>query len=156
MRVLLVEDEDDLRILIAERLIKEGYAVDECADGDAALDYIRIGNYDGVIMDIMLPGQSGLEIIHKMRQSGIMTPVLILSALSDTENIVMGLDGGADDYLIKPFDFEILTARLRVMLRKSVGIHETVYRVGDLEINDAKKMATRGGVNRRDGLQALG
>ncbi|MCR5665193.1 MAG: response regulator transcription factor [Eubacterium sp.] len=145
MRILVVEDEKDLNRLLVERLTVEGYAVDSCADGAVAYDYLTLGEYDGVIMDIMLPKMNGYEVLKKMRANKVYTPVMFLSALTDSKNIVEGLNDGADDYLVKPFDFEVLLARLRVMLRKAVGVHDNVYRLGELEVNELEKKVYRGG-----------
>ncbi len=145
MRLLVIEDEKDLNRLIVDRLLKDGYAVDYCYDGVSAIDYITLGHYDGVIMDLMIPRMDGHSVLKTIRELKIYTPVMILSALSDPENIVAGLDGGADDYMTKPFDFDVLLARIRAMLRKTVGVHETVYRLGDLEVNESGRTVFRAG-----------
>ena len=145
MRILVVDDEKDLNQLIVEKLRLEGYAVDACYDGNSALEYLLIGNYDCVILDIMLPGLSGYEVLEQMHRNKIFVPVMFLSARTESEDIVRGLDEGADDYLVKPFDFEVLLARLRVMLRKKAGIHSQILRCGDLEMDVAKKLVVRDG-----------
>lgn len=144
MRILIVEDETDMRKLLEERLQNEGYAVDTCSNGIEAVEYLSLGNYDGAILDIMLPKLTGLQVLQKIRAKKIYTPVMFLSALNDAEDIVTGLDGGADDYMTKPFDFDVLLARIRAMLRKSVGNHESVYRCGDLVVYEPKMEVYRG------------
>lgn len=118
MRLLIVEDENDLRNIVKKRLVKEHYSVDACGDGLEAMDYIDMTSYDGIILDIMLPGKDGYEILRELRQREDDTPVLLLTAKDSIEDRVKGLDLGADDYLIKPFAFEELLARIRVMMRR--------------------------------------
>ena len=108
MRLLIVEDENDLRNIVKKRLVKEHYSVDACGDGLEAMDYIDMTSYDGIILDIMLPGKDGYEILRELRQREDDTPVLLLTAKDSIEDRVKGLDLGADDYLIKPFAFEQL------------------------------------------------
>ena len=145
MRILLVEDENDLRQIIKKRLIKEKYTVDDCQDGLEAEDYIDMTEYDGIILDGMLPGKDGLNILKEMRRKGNHTPVLMLTARDSIEDRVRGLDYGADDYLVKPFSFEELLARLRaVMRRKPVFVSEVLI-VDDLEMNLQTKDVTRKG-----------
>ncbi len=144
MRILVVEDEEDMRNLLSERLQAEGYAVDSCSNGTEAVEYLTLGSYDGAVMDIMLPKMNGHSVLKTIRDKKIYTPVMFLSALNDAEDIVSGLDGGADDYMTKPFDFDVLLARIRAMLRKSVGVHESVYRCGDLVVNESEMEVYRG------------
>ena len=115
MRILVVEDEKDLRNIIKKRLVREHYSVDACGDGEEALDYMEMTSYDGVLLDIMLPGKDGFAVLKEVRQMGNDTPILLLTARDGIEDRVKGLDLGADDYLIKPFAFEELLARIRVM-----------------------------------------
>ncbi|MCR5101374.1 MAG: response regulator transcription factor [Butyrivibrio sp.] len=143
MRLLIVEDEADMRKLLSERLQNEGYAVDTCSNGVEAVEYLSLGDYDGAIVDIMLPKLNGFQVLKAIREKKIYTPFMFLSALNDNEDIVKGLDGGADDYLTKPFDFDVLLARVRVMLRKTVGVHENVYRCGDLVLKESEMEAYR-------------
>ena len=145
MRILVIEDEIDLNNLIAERLRTEKYVVDSCFDGISGMDYFMIGSYDGAIIDIMLPGINGYEILEKARENKIYTPVLFLSAKDKTDDIFRGLDIGADDYLTKPFEFAELLARLRAMLRKSVGVHDNTYRCEDLELYEKEQTVMRSG-----------
>ena len=119
MRRLYVEDEPALLQVTAKRLKAEGYGVDTCANGTEALDYIALTDYDAVILDIMLPGRDGLSILREMRAQGNHTPVLLLTARDTVADRVAGLDTGADDYLVKPFSFEELSARIRVLLRRT-------------------------------------
>lgn len=121
MRLLFVEDEPDLREVLKKQLQSSGYSVDACGDGLEALDYMQLTEYDAIILDIMLPGLDGLAVLQKMRTAGDKTPVLLLTARGSVEDRVAGLDLGADDYLVKPFAFDELVARLRVLLRRSSG-----------------------------------
>ena len=128
MRLLFVEDEPDLREVLKKQLQGSGYSVDACGDGLEALDYLQLTAYDAVILDIMLPGVDGLSVLKKMRTAGDKTPVLLLTARGSVEDRVAGLDLGADDYLVKPFAFDELVARLRVLLRRSNGQVSNVVR----------------------------
>ena len=119
MRILVVEDEKNLNDIIVKRLILEKYGVDTCFNGNDALEYIFSTEYDVIISDIMLPGIDGFEILKRIREKGIKTPVLLLTALDGIEDRVKGLDYGADDYLVKPFAFDELMARIRVLLRRN-------------------------------------
>jgi len=134
MRILVVEDEKHLNETLKKLLDKEGYAVDSCHDGQEALDYIEATEYDGIVLDIMLPSVSGMDILRKMRASGNTTPVLLLTALGSIDDRVDGLDAGADDYLVKPFAMEELLARLRVLLRGKNGKDNTLT-VGDITLD---------------------
>ena len=119
MRILVVEDEKKINDVIVKTLKKEKYGVDSCFDGEEALDYIFSVEYDIILLDIMLPKKDGFEVLKSMRKKGIKTPVLFLTARDQIEDRVRGLDLGADDYLVKPFTFEELLARIRVVLRKN-------------------------------------
>ncbi len=119
MRILVVEDEKKINDIIVKTLKQEKYGVDSCFDGEEALDYIFSVEYDIILLDIMLPKKNGFEVMESMRKKGIKTPVLFLTARDQIEDRVKGLDLGADDYLIKPFAFEELLARIRVVLRKN-------------------------------------
>ncbi|WP_434310648.1 response regulator transcription factor [Hominifimenecus sp. rT4P-3] len=121
MRLLYVEDEDSLRTLTRQRLEEAGYTIDCCADGAEALDFLAVTEYDAIILDIMLPKVDGLSVLRQIRREGNHTPVLLLTAKGSVSDRVDGLDSGADDYLIKPFSFEELSARIRVMLRRAAG-----------------------------------
>ena len=119
MRILVVEDEKKINDIIVKTLKQEKYGVDSCFDGEEALDYIFSVEYDIILLDIMLPKKNGFEVMESMRKKGIKTPVLFLTARDQIEDRVKGLDFGADDYLVKPFAFEELLARIRVVLRKN-------------------------------------
>lgn len=144
MKILYVEDQEELRELLRKRLQKE-YSVDACEDGEEAMDYLRVYNYDIVILDIMLPKVNGIEVLHWMRANKIETPVLLLTAKDSIEDRVTGLDAGADDYLVKPFAYEELLARIRVLTRRKSGHLTACLRVGDLEMNLASRKVTRAG-----------
>ena len=145
MRILLVEDESDLRQIIKKRLIKDKYTVDDCQDGLEAEDYIDMTEYDGIILDGMLPGKDGLDILKEMRRKGNHTPVLMLTARDSIEDRVKGLDYGADDYLVKPFSFEELLARLRAVMRRKPVFVSEVLTVDDLQMNLHTKDVMRNG-----------
>ena len=119
MRILVVEDEKKINDIIVKTLKQEKYGVDSCFDGEEALDYIFSVEYDIILLDIMLPKKNGFEVMESMRKKGIKTPVLFLTARDQIEDRVKGLDLVADDYLVKPFAFEELLARIRVVLRKN-------------------------------------
>ena len=119
MRILVIEDEENLNDIIVKKLTMEKYGVDSCLNGTDALNYIFSTEYDVIVSDIMLPGIDGFEILKRIREKGIKTPVLLLTALDGIEDRVKGLDYGADDYLVKPFAFDELMARIRVLLRRN-------------------------------------
>lgn len=144
MRILLAEDERDLNQIIMQKLTSDGYVVDCCYDGEEALDYLRCADYDAVILDIMMPKKDGLEVLRTLRQSGKSTPVLFLTARDAVADRVKGLDSGANDYLVKPFSFEELTARLRAMTRGSFGMVSNVITVADLSLDCASHTVKRG------------
>lgn len=145
MRVLVVEDEKDLNSIICSKLVKEGYNVDACYDGQAALDYMEAENYDGAIIDIMIPNKDGITVLREMRNAGIQVPVLFLTAKTETQDIVRGLDAGASDYMTKPFEFSELMARLRVMLRTQNPVNENVITCGSLVVDMNNRQAIRDG-----------
>ena len=145
MRVLVVEDEKDLNSIICSKLVKGGYNVDACYDGQAALDYMEAENYDGAIMDIMIPNKDGITVLREMRNAGIQVPVLFLTAKTETQDIVRGLDAGASDYMTKPFEFSELMARLRVMLRTQNPVNENVITCGSLVVDMNNRQAIRDG-----------
>ena len=145
MRILIAEDQKDLNRIITKRLSAEGYSVDSCFDGEEALSYIEMAEYDGIILDIMMPKRDGLSVLHSLRKKGIGTPVLFLTARDAVEDRVLGLDSGADDYLVKPFAFDELIARIRAMTRKSAGNSSNIFSVADLVMDTASHTVTRGG-----------
>jgi len=145
MRLLVVEDQRDLNDIIVRKLKSEGYAVDACRDGKEALDYIGLCEYDGIVLDILLPGVTGLEILRKIRAAGNHTPVLLLTALGNVGDRVSGLDAGADDYLVKPFDFDELLARIRAMLRRRDSRGSNILSHKGLVLDTASRTVTRDG-----------
>lgn len=147
MRMLVVEDEKDLNSIICSKLVKEGYNVDACYDGQAALDFIEMTEYDGVIMDIMIPHVNGMEVLKTIRANNQQVPVLFLTAKGETQDIVRGLDAGASDYMTKPFEFPEFLARLRVMLRPQGGVNENVIACGSLVVDMNNHKAVRDGRN---------
>lgn len=147
MRILVVEDEKDLNRVISKRLESEGYSVDRCFDGEEALDFIDVGEFDAIVMDIMMPRINGIEVLKQMRSRNNTTPVLLLTARDGIGDRVNGLDAGADDYLIKPFAFEELLARIRVMTRKASGNSTNVFSAADLTMDLNSHTVVRGDVN---------
>ena len=147
MRILVVEDERDLNRVISKRLESEGYSVDRCFDGEEALDFIDVGEFDAIIMDIMMPRINGIEVLKQMRSRNNATPVLLLTARDGIGDRVNGLDAGADDYLVKPFAFEELLARIRVMTRKASGNPTNVFSAADLTMDLNSHTVVRGDVN---------
>ncbi len=146
MRLLVAEDERSLNRVITKRLEKEGYSVDSCFNGEDALSYVEMGEFDAVIMDIMMPKMSGVEVLKAMRSSHNDTPVIFLTAKDSIADRVAGLDAGAEDYLVKPFAFEELLARIRVMIRKHAGHNTNIFTAGDLILDTARREVKRGGV----------
>ena len=146
MKLLIVEDEKRLCQTVAKHLKAEGYAVDFCHDGKDAFDYMAGTEYDAVILDIMLPGLDGISVLKTMRSQMVKTPVLLLTAKNTIEDKVKGLDSGADDYLTKPFSLEELSARIRVMIRRS-GIERVDSQIsaGPLTLDTDRKVALREG-----------
>lgn len=144
MRILVVEDERDLNSIILKRLNKAGYSVDSCLDGEEALDYLRMGEYDVILLDIMLPKINGLDVVKTLRKNRNKTPVILLTAKDSIEDRVMGLDSGADDYLVKPFAFEELLARIRVLTRRSVDEVTNVFTVANLSVDCDTRIVKRG------------
>ena len=135
MRILLAEDERSLSKAIVALLEKNNYSVDAVYDGDEALSYIEAGNYDAVILDIMMPKRDGISALREMRAKGCNIPVLILSARSEVDDKVLGLDSGANDYLTKPFSVKELLARLRAMTRKGEGQIDSTLKFGNLTLD---------------------
>lgn len=145
MRILVAEDEKSLNRIIAKRLENEGYSVDRCFDGEAALEFIAAGEFDAVVMDIMMPKMDGLSVVRTMRRAKNRTPVIFLTARDSVSDRVEGFDAGAEDYLVKPFAFEELLARIRVMIRKSAGNATNIYTAADLALNAETREVSRGG-----------
>ena len=144
MRILVAEDERDLNMLICRKLRSQGYSVDSCLDGQEALDALSAADYDGAVLDIMMPGADGFEVLSFLRSRGKMTPVLFLTARDSVSDRVKGLDSGANDYLVKPFSFEELMARIRSMTRPCFGMAGNVLKAGDLTLDTASHKVARG------------
>ncbi len=145
MRVLVVEDDPDVGGFVCQGLREHGYAVDWVSDGKLGLDYASSGVHDVLILDRMLPGLDGLELLRKVRAKGISTPVLFLTGRSSVAERIEGLDAGADDYLVKPFSFAELLARIRVVLRRGAEATPTVLQVADLRLDPAARVVERAG-----------
>lgn len=144
MRVLIVEDEVKMAGLIRRGLEREGMAVDVADDGEAALWRAEAVDYDAVVLDLMLPGIDGLEVCQRLREAGIWSPILMLTARDAVRDRVAGLDRGADDYLTKPFSYVELLARLRALARRGRPERPTQLRVGSLLLDPATRQAWRG------------
>ena len=139
MRLLVVEDEKKLNELITKKLKKEYYGVDSCFDGEEAVRYVEGTEYDAIILDIMLPKLDGFEVIKRIRAKKNKVPILLLTARDNIDDKVKGLDYGADDYLVKPFIFEELMARIRVLLRRNSGNADNIITIANLKVDlDAK------------------
>lgn len=145
MRLLVVEDNPKMAEFIRQGLGEQSYVVDVAQTGQEGQELAVLRNYDAIVLDIMLPDQDGRTICRNLRQWGVRTPVLMLTALSTTTDKVAGLDAGADDYLAKPFEFVELVARLRALLRRGQAQEATVLKFDDLEINLLTRQATRAG-----------
>ena len=143
MRLLIAEDEKHLNKTISERLTKIGYSIDSCFDGEDALYYIENTQYDGIILDVMMPKLNGFEVLKTIRQKKILTPVLMLTAKDSDEDIIEGLDLGANDYLTKPFSFEVLCARIRAMLRVKGNLTGSMLEIADLTVDTTKRIVKR-------------
>jgi DNA-binding response OmpR family regulator len=144
MRVLIVEDSERLRVAVAKALRRSGYVVDESDNGEDGLWRIRECSYDGVILDLMLPGLNGISVLTKLRDEGNRTPVLLLTARNTVEDRVAGLRSGADDYLGKPFALEELLARVDAMCRRHFDHPGTTVEISDLVVDTDRRTATRG------------
>ncbi|MBN2540514.1 MAG: response regulator transcription factor [Bacilli bacterium] len=143
MKLLIVEDQNQLRSILKKRLNEAGYVLDDAPDGETALDLIEYTEYDAIILDIMIPKINGLELLKLLRQNNNMTPVLLLTARDTIQDRVLGLDLGADEYLVKPFAFEELLARIRSMLRRRDSEIQTILKLDDLILNRTIKEVTR-------------
>ena len=144
--ILIAEDEADIRNILRLYLESENYEVLEAADGESAVAAVRNGSPDLVILDIMMPKRNGLQVVEQLRRQGDHTPVLFLTARDSIDDRVTGLDAGADDYLVKPFAFDELLARLRVMTRKRGGERSNLFTIDDLTLDIRSKRVERGGV----------
>ncbi len=145
MRILIVEDEKILNKMITKTLKTEGYSVDSCFDGEDALHFLKMGEFDAVILDIMMPKMSGIDVVKAMRADGDATPVIFLTARDSVADRVEGLDAGAQDYLVKPFAFEELLARIRATTRTAAGRGTSTLALADLTVNTKAKTVRRAG-----------
>ncbi|CAN5301314.1 MAG: response regulator transcription factor [Acidimicrobiia bacterium] len=145
MRVLVVEDEDKMRAALQRGLRAAGYAVDGVTDGEAGLARAVAGDYDALVLDIVLPGMDGFDVCRALRRAEVWTPVLLLTALGDVEDRITGLDAGADDYLTKPFAFEELLSRLRALIRRGRPPRPTALACGPLTLDPATRVVTWAG-----------
>ena len=145
MKILLVEDEIDLNNVVTKYLKKNGYSIDSVFDGEEALDYLRYSEYDLVILDIMMPKVNGFEVIKELRNNGDNTAILMLTARDSADDKVKGLDLGADDYIVKPFDFKELSARIRAVVRRKYGNSSNKLIIDDLVLDTSEKSVTRAG-----------
>ena len=147
MKILVVEDEKDLNNIITKHLKKNNFSVDSVFNGEEALEYLEYGTYDLIVLDIMLPKLNGYEVVKKLRENKNETAVLMLTARDSIDDKIKGLDLGADDYLIKPFDFGELLARIRALVRRKYGNTSNTMEIDDLCIDIAKKTVVRAGKN---------
>lgn len=145
MRILVAEDEKALNRILVKQFVKLGYSVDSCFDGESVFDYIAAARYDAIVMDVMMPKADGFEVLEKMRAEGNNTPVIFLTAKTQIEDRVYGLDLGANDYLIKPFSFEELAARVRMITRDSKGNSTNIFTLCDLSVDTKSHEVKRGG-----------
>ncbi len=144
MRILIVEDERQIAAFLERGLKEEGYAIDVVYNGNDALDWAAAVEYDGIVLDVMLPGRDGFSVCRELRARGSKTPVLMLTARDTVDDRVAGLDIGADDYLVKPFAFKELVARLRAVTRRQTDTRSVELQVGDLTLNTLTHTAQRG------------
>ena len=145
MRILVVEDEHRIAQAIKEGLEQESYAVDVCYDGEDGYNSVINDEYDIILLDVMMPGMNGFEVCTKIRQQGNHTPILMLTAKDQNRDIVHGLDKGADDYLAKPFSFEVLLARIRALLRRPPSTASEVLQAADLTLDPSSREVKRAG-----------
>lgn len=145
MRILLAEDDRTISSAVKKRLTAENHAVDVCETGPEAYDFIMLTEYDVILMDIMLPGEDGLSVVRRARAKGVTAPILFLTARDSIADRVTGLDAGGDDYLVKPFALDELSARIRVLGRRGAARVTNDLAVGDLIIDTAAQTASRGG-----------
>lgn len=145
MRILVCEDQKDLNKIITKHLTAEGYSVDSCYDGEEALDFTDMADYDAIVLDVMMPKKDGFTVLKEMRERKNDSPVLFLTARDSVEDRVIGLDMGGNDYLIKPFSFEELLARIRAMTRKAAGNASNIFTAADLTVDVSAHSVRRGG-----------
>jgi len=144
MRILVVEDDKKVASFLEQGLREDGYSVDVAHDGGDGASKAHVHDYDLLILDIMLPGKTGIEIVRELRREGTPVPILLLTAKDAAEDMVRGLDAGADDYLTKPFSFEVLLARVRALIRRGGAQRSEILRYADLEMNRIQHAASRG------------
>lgn len=145
MKILVLEDDESLKSVLKKRLTAAGFAVECASDGAEGLDYMEMGSFDLVISDIMMPNMNGLEFLSALRARKEDVPVILLTALDGSGDVVKGLDMGADDYIVKPFEFAELLARIRLVTRRRAGSRENVLSAGDLKLDLKRRTAERGG-----------
>ncbi|HJB15468.1 MAG TPA: response regulator transcription factor [Candidatus Blautia excrementipullorum] len=145
MKLLIAEDEEDLNRIITKKLQSEGYAVDSCYDGEEALERLLYVDYDAAVLDIAMPVMDGMETVRRLRRSGKATPVIFLTARDTVPDKVEGLDAGANDYVVKPFSFDELLARIRAVLRTAAGSNSDVYELDNLSMNARSQIVARAG-----------
>ena len=145
MKILVVDDEIRIARAIKQGLEQEGYAVDMAHDGEDGYNSARADEYDVIVLDVMMPEMNGFEVARKLRADGDKTPILMLTAKDQSRDIVEGLDSGADDYLAKPFSFDVLTARVRALLRRPQDTIANVLKAGDVSMDLLQRRVTRGG-----------
>lgn len=145
MRILIAEDDRDLNALIEKKLTKEKYSVDCAFDGGEALDFLRLAEYDCVLLDVMMPVKDGFEVIKAIRAKGLEVPVIFLTARDAVSDRITGLDSGANDYIVKPFSFDELMARIRANTRQNTGAGSCIYQVSDLTLDTSRHKVIRGG-----------
>ncbi|MBR2078698.1 MAG: response regulator transcription factor [Clostridia bacterium] len=145
MRILVAEDEKALNRILVKQFTKLGYSVDSCFDGESVFDFLNGATYDAIVLDVMMPKKDGFTVLTEMRQQHINTPVIFLTAKTEISDRVHGLDLGANDYLIKPFSFEELAARVRMITRDSTGNSTNTFTVGDLTVDIKSREVKRAG-----------
>ena len=146
MQLLLIEDDASVARGIRKALEREGHCVDVASTGSAGLAMARDGDHDVIILDVMLPDQTGFDVASVLRSEGYATPILMLTALASTDDVVQGLDAGADDYLTKPFELDELRARVRALTRRTKGSSDGAFRFADIELHTRERKVLRGGV----------
>ena len=145
MRILVAEDEKALNRILVKQITKLGYSVDSCFDGESVFDFLNGATYDAIVLDVMMPKKDGFTVLTEMRQQHINTPVIFLTAKTEISDRVHGLDLGANDYLIKPFSYEALAARVRMITRDSTGNSTNTFTVGDLTVDIKSREVKRAG-----------
>jgi DNA-binding response OmpR family regulator len=146
LHLLIVEDDIQLADVVRRGLARDGQTADVCANGDDAVLQAELNEYDGIILDVMLPGLNGLEVLRHLRAGGITTPILMLTARDSVEDVVAGLEAGADDYLTKPFAFRELRARLQSIMRRASGSASSQLQAGDIVVDVSTQEVLRAGV----------